>query len=763
MAEKPQVRGDAPPTPEETERDGRDDTATSAAEESSEVGFGKGGRRTGTSADALPDVDGLGDDAPPFWRRIAAERWGEGRFGLAMGGIILLLGIALTAFQLWIALRSGLDARQQRLMHLMLVMLMVFIIMPPFKKSTVEGNPVAYVAGAVLDLVMVVATVVVSFYPIVYQAELARRAGAYTDLDWIMGLVAIVVLLEATRRSVGLIMVLLVAAFIYYAWIGPLIPGDFGHSGVTIQRISTHAYLGNDGIYGLTLGVVVTFVFVFILFGALLSKTGGGNFFVGLAYVLTGRMVGGPAKGAVLGSALMGSVSGSAIANVVTTGPFTIPLMKKVGYKKHDAAGVEAAASTGGQVLPPIMGAGAFLMAERLGIPYADIVKVAIIPAIMYFALMFLFVDILARKNNIRPMEGDEIPTFAIVMRAGWHFMAPLVLLIVLLLNYVPPTQAGLAACGALLVVAMLRASSRLSLKDFLEVFVMAARSTLPVSVACAVAGIIVGMVGLTGLGLVFSDVLVNAFAGNLFMTLVMVALASLILGIGLPVTASYVVLVILAGPALEQLGLALIVAHMIVYWLSQDSNVTPPVAFAAFAAAGIANSSPMRSGVSSWKFAKGLYLIPLLMAYSALMEVDGPVIDLVMAIATGSVALAAGAMAIEGFFLRRTLLGERIALGLSAALVLIAPEWSGWTESLLSVQVSPDWFIGAGTVAGIVLITLQVVNHRRDKAKGLVAPLGQEQPKAGQTVETASEESSKDVESSKDAEAAETTESTKA
>lgn len=706
MADIPQARGDA-----------------------STEGTREGSRETGTSADALPDVDGLGADAPPFWRRVAAERWGDGRAGAIVGGTVLLLGIALTAFQLYIALRAGLDARQQRLIHLMLVMLLVFLIMPPFKKGKVDGNPVLLVIGAVIDLFMVVGTVVISIYPIAFQAELARRAGAYTDLDWIMGAVAIVILLEATRRSVGLIMVILVAAFLYYAWVGPMIPGQFGHSGATYERIATHTYLGNDGIYGLTLGVVVTFVFVFILFGALLSKTGGGNFFVGLAYVLTGRMVGGPAKGAVLASALMGSVSGSAIANVVTTGPFTIPLMKKVGYKKHDAAGVEAAASTGGQILPPIMGAGAFLMAERLGIPYADIVKVAIIPALMYFGLMFLFVDILARKHNVGAMSGKDVPSFVIVMRSGWHFLAPLILLIVLLLNYVSPTQAGMAACGALLVVAMLRAGSRLTLRDFLEVFVMAARSTLPVSVACAVAGIIVGMVGLTGLGLVFSDVLVNAFAGNLFMTLVMVALASLIMGIGLPVTASYVVLVILAGPALEQLGLALIVAHMIVYWLSQDSNVTPPVAFAAFAAAGIADAKPMRSGVSAWKFAKGLYLIPLLMAYSALMEVDGPVLDLVLAIVTGSLALAAGAMAIEGWFLRRTMLGERIALGLSAALVLIAPEWTGWTESLLSVHVASHWFVLAGSIACTVLIALQMINHRRDKAKGLVAPVGQPQP----------------------------------
>ncbi|GAA1082852.1 TRAP transporter permease [Nocardiopsis metallicus] len=722
--------------------------------ENPEVGFGKGGRKTGTSADVLPDVDGLGRDVPPLWRRIAAERWGEGRTGLVMGGLILFLGVALTLFQLYIALRSGLDARQQRIIHLMLVMLLVFIVMRPFAPGGLLTRLIASAIGLfvrsgtreqrlesagrtvrgighALDLVAFSAVLLTSLYVLVFQADLARRVGTYTETDYIISLVAILVLLEATRRAVGAVMAVLVSSFLLYAYYGPYISGQFGHSGYTRERIATYTFLNNDGIFGLTLGVVVTFVFVFILFGSLLSKTGGGNFFVGLAYVFTGRMVGGPAKGAVLGSALMGSISGSAIANVVTSGPFTIPLMKKVGYKKHDAAGVEAAASTGGQVLPPIMGAGAFLMAERLNIPYADIVKVAIIPALMYFALMFLFVDILARKHNIGGMGRDEVPALAVVMRAGWHFLAPLVLLIVLLLNYVSPSQAGLAACGALLVVAMLRASSRLSFQDFLEVFVMAARSTLPVSVACAAAGIIVGMVGLTGLGLVFSDVLVNAFAGNLLMTLVMVALASLILGVGLPVTASYVVLVILAGPALEQLGLALIVAHMIVYWLSQDSNVTPPVALAAFAAAGIANSSPMRSGVSAWKFAKGLYLIPLLMAYSALMELDGPVLNLVTAIVTGSLALAAGAMAIEGFFLRRTLLGERIALGASAALILIAPEWTGWTQALLSVHVPSDWFVIAGTVACTVLITLQVVNHRRDRARGLVAPVGQPQPQA--------------------------------
>ncbi|MFI6574668.1 TRAP transporter permease [Nocardiopsis sp. NPDC050513] len=717
-------------------------------------GTGSGARpgRTGRAADVLPDVDGRDRGDGPLWRKVAAERWGEGRAATAVGAVVAVLAVGLTLFQLYIALFAGLDARQQRIVHLLFVMVMVFLLMRPFdldatsrfsavrlvralaprRGAAADGAPdgrdprdtaarrVLTGVGGVLDLVLLAAAVAASVYPIVYQDELNARAGAYTELDWILGLVLMVVLLEATRRAVGMIMVVLVAAFVYYAWIGPLIPGQFGHTGATIQRISTHAYLG-DGIYGLTLGVVVTFVFVFILFGALLSKTGGGNFFVGLAYVVTGRMVGGPAKGAVLASALMGSVSGSAIANVVTSGPFTIPLMRKVGYRREDAAGVEAAASTGGQILPPIMGAGAFIMAERTGIAYADIVKVAIIPALMYFGVMFLFVDILARKYGIGAARSEDLPRLRLVLAAGWHFLLPLLLLIVLLLQYVPPTQAGLYACGALLVVAMLRASSRLSPSDFLDVFVTAARNTLPVSVACAVAGVIVGMVGLTGLGLTLSNVLVTVFAGNLLLTLVMVAVASLIMGFGLPVTASYVVISVLAVPALGELGLAVLVAHMIVYWYSQDSNVTPPVALAAFAAAGIAGAKPMRAGAAAWKFAKGLYLIPVMMAYSALLAVDGPVMDLVVAVLSGCVALATSAIAIEGHFLRRTTLVERIGLALASAFVLVAPEWSALAEGVSGTAVGAGWFVLVGSVAGVVLIAAQVLGRRRGPGEDAV------------------------------------------
>lgn len=674
-----------------------------------------------------------GQSGGPLWQRLAEQRVGTGSLQRLLGWVILTLALALGVFQLYIGITFDLDARQQRLIHLMLVLALIFLTVPAFKNKLGRSVPLLLV-----DLGLIVAAVMASIYPIVNAAELAQRAGAYETADWVLGLVMTILLLEATRRTVGWFMSALVLLFIFYAWAGPWFPGEFQHRGATIERISSYVYLGNDGILGLTLGVVVTFVFIFVLFGAVLQKCGGGNFFVGLAFVLTGKSPGGPAKGAVVGSAMMGSISGTALGNVATTGPFTIPMMKKVGYKKEEAAGVEAAASTGGQILPPIMGAGAFLIAERTGIPYADIVIVSIIPALMYFGTVYLFVDIKARKRGLSGMSKEQLPELKTLLKAGWHFLAPLVLLIVLLLQYVPPGRAGLFATAALVVVAMLRPISRLSLRDIGEVFMIAARNTLPVSAACAIAGIIVGVVGLTGLGLVISDVLVNAFAGSLLLTLIMIALASLILGVGLPVTASYVVLIILAGPALEELGLAVIVTHLIVYWYSQDSNVTPPVALAAFVASGIANSKPMKSAFYAWIFAKGLYFIPLMFAYTALL-LEGTPLEVIQAVITGCIALVAVAMAIEGYFLRPVHGWERIILAVSGFMAMTAPEWTGWTQSLFNLHVDSNIFVWAATAVTLVFIASQFI---RGKSAPIEAPAAStEEPAAQQSAaEKASE-----------------------
>jgi TRAP transporter 4TM/12TM fusion protein len=657
---------------------------------------------------ATPVLDTGTNDGPgdrPLWRQLAIDRWGEGPTGRVIGVLVLLIAVALGVYQLHTAMYLTLDSYLQRVVHLLFVLVLVFMLRPAGKGRWARTLPLALV-----DLALVATSVAASLYPVVYYDEIVRRIGTPTALDVWMGIVMVLLVLEACRRVIGLFMSLLVAAFLAYAWLGPLLPGALSHRGYTYQRISYHSYLFQEGIYGLPLGVAATFVFMFIFFGALLQKTGGGAFFIDLAYALTGRRRGGPAKAAVVSSAFMGSISGSAIANTVTTGAFTIPMMKKVGYRKHEAGGVEAAASTGGQLLPPIMGAGAFIMAEMMGVPYVEIVKVAIIPALMYFLVVFLFVDILARKHGIHGIPAVDLPRLWTTLAGGFHFLLPLVLLVYLLFQYYTPLRAGLYATGALFAVAMLRAASRLNLRDVGEVFMIAARNTLTVSVATAAAGIIVGVVGLTGAGLRFSSGMLSLAAGQLLLTLIMIAAASLVLGLGLPVTASYVVLIVLAGPALLELGLPLIVAHMIVYWYSQDSNVTPPVALAAFSAAGIAGSGPMRTGVAAWKFAKGLYLIPLMMAYSPLL-LNGTLEQIVLAVGAGMVALFAFAVALEGFWLVRTSLAERAAMVVGTVL-LLTPSY-------------PLDAAGAALVAAVVVV--QVVRARQQRtgaAEPVVAPV---------------------------------------
>ncbi|WP_207782130.1 TRAP transporter permease [Phytoactinopolyspora limicola] len=642
------------------------------------------------TTDHEPDLSGEVKGAP-LWRQLATARWGDGRAGAIVGYVVLLLALGLGGFQIYTALSLQLDAFLQRVLHLMFVLVLVFVLRPAGKGAWARRTPMA-----VVDLCLVAAAIAVSLYPALLFDEIVGRQGAPITTDLIMGTVAIILLLEACRRVIGMFMAVLVACFLFYAWIGPFLPGLLSHRGYTFQRIVSHTYLFQEGIYGLALGVAATFVFMFIFFGAMLQKTGGGAFFIDVAYALTGRYRGGPAKGAVVGSAMMGSVSGSAIANTVTTGAFTIPMMKKVGYRPHEAGGVEAAASTGGQLLPPIMGAGAFVMAELLGIPYTEVVKVAIIPALMYFAVIFLFVDILARRHGIEGLPKESLPRMRAVLTGGFHFLVPFVLLVYLLTQYVTPLLAGLYATAVLFLVAMLRASSRLSVKDLAEVFMLAARNTMGVTVATAAAGIVVGVVGLTGLGLKFSSMVVSVGGGHLFPTLIMVALASLILGMGLPVTASYIVVAVLAVPALDDLGLPLLVAHMIVYWYSQDSNVTPPIALAGFAASGVAGSSPMRTGVAAWKFAKGLYLIPLLMAYSPLL-LNGTVPEVVVAVLSGLVGLLTFAVAIEGYWLQKTLLLERLAAAGATALLLVP-------TAITDV---------AGAVLAAAMIVSQVRRHR--------------------------------------------------
>lgn len=553
--------------------------------------------------------------------------------------VISVVAVSLSLFQLYTAGVQPLGLFYQRPAHLAFILVLAFLIYPVVGQSRPRG-----VLSWLLDSGFIAAGSLSGFYIIWNLDAIFDRAGWWTATDITLGIICIIAVLEASRRAVGLGLTIIGAIAILYAMAGPRgslpalgewMPGVLSHRGANVDRLVGQLYLGQEGIFGLPLGVAATFVFMFVLFGAFLERTGAGKFFIDLAFAATGRKPGGPAKASVIASAGMGSISGSAIANVVTTGAFTIPLMKRLGYKPKQAGGIEAAASTGGQITPPLMGAGAFLISEYTQVPYIEVVMVSIFPAILYLGTVYLFVHILAMKQGMTGMATAELPVVRKVLAAGWQFIVPLVLLVWLLVNNISPMRVGFWAILTVIGVAGLRgawtlyadgpmtgARIRASVRRGLEMIVgsleLGARNAVAVSVACAVAGIIVGVVGLTGLGLKFSSMMISLSGGNMVIALGLVLLASLVLGLGLPVTASYIVLIVLVGPALHnEFGIPLLIAHLVVFWYSQDSNVTPPVALAGFAGAAVAGSKPMETSVQAWKFAKGLYLIPAFMVFN--------------------------------------------------------------------------------------------------------------------------------------------------
>jgi len=635
---------------------------------------------------------------------------------------ISAVAVGLSLFQLYTAGIHPLGLFYQRPIHLGFVLVLAFLMYPVFGRTRSRG-----VLGWIIDAGFLIAGVLSAFYIVWNLDAIIARAGWWTAADITVGVVCIVAVLEASRRVVGLGMTTVGAVAIAYALAGPRgalpglgawMPDGLSHRGASVERLTGQLYLGQEGIFGLPLGVAATFVFMFVLFGAFLEKTGAGKFFIDLAFAATGRKPGGPAKAAVIASAGMGSISGSAIANVVTTGAFTIPLMKKLGYQPKQAGGIEAAASTGGQITPPLMGAGAFLISEYTRVPYIDIVLVSIFPAILYLGTVYLFVHILAMKQGMRGLSADELPDVRKVLAGGWQFIVPLVLLVWLLVNNISPMRvgfwailaviamAGLRGAWALyadgpLTVARIRDSLLSGARTIFEALELGARNAVAVSVACAVAGIIVGVVGLTGLGLKFSAMMISLSGGNMVIALVLVLLASLVLGLGLPVTASYIVLIVLVGPALSnEFGIPLLIAHLVVFWYSQDSNVTPPVALAGFAGAAVAGSRPMETSLQAWKFAKGLYLIPAFMVFNPEIILGGETWYVIWTGVIIVIGLVGFAGAVEGYLFT----------------------WMDWLSRLLVAPgliaiFNPNHFIEAGGAA--LVLTVLLWNWAKERRQG--------------------------------------------
>jgi TRAP transporter 4TM/12TM fusion protein len=638
-------------------------------------------------------------------------------------GLISVVGIALSLFQLYAAGIQPLGLFYQRPIHLGFILVLCFLIYPVFGKHRPRG-----VGGWLIDGPLILCGVLVGFW-VPYNIDTIANAIFPRTIDVAVGIVSVLVVLEAARRAVGLVLTIIGAIFVVYAfagvrgelpWLADLMPGILNHRGYSIDRVASQLTLGAEGLFGIPLGVAATFIFIFVLFGALLEVTGAGRFFIDLAYAATGRQRGGPAKAAVIASAGMGSISGSAIANVVTTGAFTIPLMKKLGYRPAQAGGIEAAASTGGQIMPPLMGAGAFLMSEFTRVPYIEIVLVSIFPAMLYFGSVYLLVHIAAVKLGLKGIAQADLPLVRDVLAKGWHFLLPLVVLVYFLVAGYSPLRVGFFA-----VVSVAAAAVGRALWDFLrdgptltkardlgarglaltlQALELGARNAVAVSMACAVAGIIVGVVGLTGLGLKFSAMMLAFSGGNMLLALLLVIIASLILGMGLPVTAAYIVLIILVGPALtNEFGVPLLIAHLVVFWYSQDSNVTPPVALAGFAGSAIAGSKPMETSFQAWKYAKGLYLIPLFMVFNEVIIIGGPVPLVIWNGALAIVGLVAFAAMLEGFLFGPMPIWQRVLL----APAIVAVFWP-------SLQVE-----AAGAAAIVVILGLNWLARGRGDVTG--------------------------------------------
>jgi TRAP transporter 4TM/12TM fusion protein len=475
-------------------------------------------------------------------------------------------------------------------------------------------------APSVLDLLLAGGAAAGVVYWIIEHEEMAYRAGAYTEVDFWMGVVVTVVTIEAARRVLGLGMAMCAILPILYALFGSYLPFIVGHRGFTFRRIIEYVYLTSDGIFGLMAEIVASFIIPFVVFGAFMQRAGVAKFFIDLSLSAFGRIAGGPAQAAVVASALLGTINGSPIANTVTTGAVTIPLMKRAGFPPHIAAAVEGAASTGGMVLPPIMGAGAFIMAEMTGISYLEIVKVAAIPGILFFVSVGIMIYFESRKLGLRALSKEDTPRLGDVLKREGYLFTPIVVLTSALISGFSPQGSAVYGILATIVVSWFRAETRMGLREIWQALVNGGRDCLFVAALTGAVGVLIGILALTGIAIRFSYILVELAGQNLFLTIVLIAVATFIVGLPLPITATYLVVAVVAVPALTKLGVPLLSAHLIVFWLSLDSNITPPIAMGPFAAAAIAGADPMKTGWSCFRFAKIIYVMPLLFAYSHIL-----------------------------------------------------------------------------------------------------------------------------------------------
>lgn len=620
----------------------------------------------------------------------------ELQFRHLSGGASYLVGallVALSCFHYYTAGFGILREATHRGIHLAFVLGLIFLV---FSWRRRPGVPrLAFGGVPVIDWGLAAAAAAASLYiPYVFN-ELAFRVGDPLPQDVVMGTIMILLVLEATRRAMGLALPLIALGFMLYALWGQYAPGVLVHPGADWRGLVNHLYLTSQGIYGIAVGVVATYVFHFVLFGVLANRIGAGQLFIDLASCVAGRYAGGPAKVSVFSSALFGMISGSSIANTVTTGALTIPAMKRIGYRAHFAAAVEATASTGGQITPPIMGAAAFVMIEFLELPYREILLAATVPALMHYLGVFTMVHLEAKRLGLRGLRDEEMPRFWTVLREGWPTLIPLIILIAIILSGRTPFMAAFWGITACIVVGFLNPRHRLTPADLIECFKLGAKYALAVGAAAAAVGIIVGVVTLTGMGFKLSFMVTNAAAqiggwlaeavplglvtqsgATMALTLALTAIACILMGAGIPTTATYIVLVTIAAPALGLLGIAPIVAHFFVFYYGVLADITPPVALAAYAGAGIAGANPFTAGNTAFRLAAAKALVPFVFVYapSMLIVAEGFAwSEFVIAVVGCAIGIMLLGAALTGYLLAPMSWPSRWLLGI-AALCLVAP-----------------------------------------------------------------------------------------
>jgi len=614
---------------------------------------------------------------------LLAQEKGLGHYWVE--ALVCVASLSLSIYHMYVAYAGSLEAHAFRSTHLAFVMVLCFLLRPLGRAAWTAPKNMWFA----LDMLLVLLVVAVQVYTLWDLDAFIQRRGDLSDWDILAGTVFLLLLLEATRRAVGWAMVIIAGFFLLQTAFSDYFFGMLYGPPSSWFTMMDYIFMRENGIFGIPIMVMATYIFLFILFGAILVRSGAGRFFINVALALTGSKVGGPAKAAVVSSCLMATVSGSAVANVVTTGSFTIPLMKSIGYRPYFAGAVEACASSGGQIMPPVMGAAAFIIAEFLNVPYLQVALSSLVPALIYFFSIFVMVHFEARKRNLSTIQASELPDLKEELKRGGHLFLSVLIIIVLLVVGYTPMYAAFWAIMSIFVLSALRKETRMTPVDILSALEEGARTAVPVSIACAAAGIIIGCVFVSGLGLKFTDAIVSLAGGNLWIALILTMIASLILGMGLTTTAVYITLAALVIPALVNMGVVPIAAHLFAFYFGLVSAITPPVALASFAAAGIAGSNPMQTGFHSCRLGIAKYVLPFVFIFAPGMLIEGSWHQILLGIVGGFAGIYALTITTEGWILDEAGWPLRSMMAASALLFFtpgLSLDWS-WLKFGL-----PQW-----------------------------------------------------------------------